>query len=108
MAGMPAINLRIIVVFLRGVFWLGSRFCRWIGSPDDFFVASRDFRIILMGILMTSQELKHAAQVALAGPAIYLSGGACEFSLAVFLSAGYFGFMALASRRRALSTEYAR
>ena len=28
--------------FLTGLLWLESRLYRWIGSPDDFYVAGRD------------------------------------------------------------------
>ena len=36
---MKTIDYAIVAAFLIGVLWLGSRFYKWIGAPDDFYLA---------------------------------------------------------------------
>jgi len=38
---MAAVDYIIVAVFFAGILWVGASFRKWIGSPDDFYVAGR-------------------------------------------------------------------
>ncbi|MGA2859289.1 MAG: sodium:solute symporter family protein, partial [Candidatus Sulfotelmatobacter sp.] len=63
----------IIVVFLSGLFWLGSRFYRWIGDPDDFFVAGRQLTPFILAATLTTANISLFSLVGVSGTA-YRSG----------------------------------
>ncbi len=62
-----------IAVFLAGLLWLGSRFYRWIGSPDDFYVAGRELTPFMLAAAMTTANISLFSLVGVSGTA-YQSG----------------------------------
>jgi solute:Na+ symporter, SSS family len=62
-----------IAVFLAGMLWLGSRFYRWIGSPDDFYVAGRELTPFMLAAAMTTANISLFSLVGVSGTA-YQSG----------------------------------
>jgi len=67
------LDYAIIVVFLGGLFWLGSRFYRWIGNPDDFFVAGRQLTPFILAATLTTANISLFSLVGVSGTA-YRSG----------------------------------
>jgi SSS family solute:Na+ symporter len=67
------IDYAIIVVFLSGIFWLGSRFYRWIGSPDDFYVAGRQLTPFILAAALTTANISLFSLIGVSGTA-YKSG----------------------------------
>jgi len=67
------LDYAIIVVFLSGLFWLGSRFYRWIGDPDDFFVAGRQLTPFILAATLTTANISLFSLVGVSGTA-YRSG----------------------------------
>jgi len=67
------LDYAIIVVFLSGLFWLGSRFYRWIGNPDDFFVAGRQLTPFILAATLTTANISLFSLVGVSGTA-YRSG----------------------------------
>lgn len=61
------------MVFLGGLFWLGSRFYRWIGSPDDFYVAGRQLTPFILAASLTTANVSLFSFVGVSGTA-YQSG----------------------------------
>ena len=70
---MAILDYAIIVVFLGGLFWLGSRFYRWIGNPDDFFVAGRQLTPFILAATLTTANISLFSLVGVSGTA-YRSG----------------------------------
>ena len=70
---MAILDYAIIVVFLSGLFWLGSRFYRWIGDPDDFFVAGRQLTPFILAATLTTANISLFSLVGVSGTA-YRSG----------------------------------
>lgn len=70
---MATLDYAIIVVFLSGLFWLGSRFYRWIGNPDDFFVAGRQLTPFILAATLTTANISLFSLVGVSGTA-YRSG----------------------------------
>ncbi|MGO9087744.1 MAG: sodium:solute symporter family protein [Terriglobales bacterium] len=70
---MAILDYAIIVVFLGGLFWLGSRFYRWIGDPDDFFVAGRQLTPFILAATLTTANISLFSLVGVSGTA-YRSG----------------------------------
>lgn len=70
---MSAIDYTIIVVFLLGVFWLGTRFYRWVGTPDDFYVAGRQLTPFILAASMTTANISLFSLIGVSGTA-YQSG----------------------------------
>ncbi len=70
---MAVLDYAIIVVFLSGLFWLGSRFYRWIGDPDDFFVAGRQLTPFILAATLTTANISLFSLVGVSGTA-YRSG----------------------------------
>jgi solute:Na+ symporter, SSS family len=67
------IDYAIIVIFLGGIFWLGSRFYRWIGSPDDFYLAGRQLTPFILAASLTTANISLFSLVGVSGTA-YQSG----------------------------------
>ena len=70
---MGILDYAIILVFLGGLFWLGSRFYRWIGDPDDFFVAGRQLTPFILADTLTTANISLFSLVGVSGTA-YRSG----------------------------------
>jgi len=70
---MSAVDYATIVVFLAGVFWLGTRFYRWIGTPDDFYVAGRQLTPFMLAASMTTANISLFSLIGVSGTA-YQSG----------------------------------
>src|SRR5512135_3157288 len=70
---MTFIDYTTIVVFLVGVFWLGSRFYRWIGNPDDFYLAGRELTPFMLAASLTTANIGLFSLIGVSGTA-YRSG----------------------------------
>lgn len=70
---MTAFDYATVAIFLAGVLWLGSRFYRWIGSPDDFYVAGRQLTPFMLAAAMTTANISLFSLVGVSGTA-YQSG----------------------------------
>ena len=70
---MTIIDYAIIIVFLGGLSWLGSRFYKWIGSPDDFYVAGRQLTPFILAASLTTANVSLFSFVGVSGTA-YQSG----------------------------------
>ncbi len=70
---MSPIDYAIIAVFLAGIFWLGTRFYRWIGTPDDFYVAGRQLTPFILAASMTTANISLFSLIGVSGTA-YQSG----------------------------------
>ena len=70
---MTTLDYAIIVGFLGGLFWLGSRFYRWIGNPDDFFLAGRQLTPFILAATLTTANISLFSLVGVSGTA-YRSG----------------------------------
>lgn len=62
-----------IAAFLTGLLWLGSRFYRLIGSPDDFYVAGRELTPFMLVAAMTTANISLFSLAGVSGTA-YQSG----------------------------------
>ena len=47
----------IIGAFLALIFWMGSYFYRWIGSPDDFYVAGRKLTPFILAATLIANDI---------------------------------------------------
>ncbi len=70
---MSAVDYTTIVVFLAGVFWLGTRFYKWVGTPDDFYVAGRQLTPFILAASMTTANVSLFSLIGVSGTA-YQSG----------------------------------
>ncbi len=70
---MTAFDYGTVAVFLAGMLWLGSRFYRWIGNPDDFYVAGRELTPFMLAAAMTTANISLFSLVGVSGTA-YQSG----------------------------------
>ncbi|HWU36672.1 MAG TPA: sodium:solute symporter family protein, partial [Candidatus Acidoferrum sp.] len=70
---MSVFDYLTIAVFLAGLLWLGSRFHRWIGSPDDFYVAGRELTPFMLAAAMTTANISLFSLIGVSGTA-YRSG----------------------------------
>jgi SSS family solute:Na+ symporter len=70
---MTVVDYATIVVFLVGVFWLGSSFYRWVGTPDDFYVAGRQLTPFILAASMTTANISLFSLIGVSGTA-YQSG----------------------------------
>jgi SSS family solute:Na+ symporter len=70
---MTLIDFAIVIVFLAGIFWLGSRFYRWVGSPDDFYLAGRQLTPFILAASMTVANISLFSLIGVSGTA-YQSG----------------------------------
>lgn len=66
---MTFIDYTTIIVFLIGVFWLGSRFYRWIGDPDDFYVAGRELTPFMLAASLTTANIGLFSLIGVSGTA---------------------------------------
>jgi len=67
------IDYATVAAFLAGVFWLGSRFYKWIGAPDDFYLAGRQLTPFILAASMTTANISLFSLVGVSGTA-YQSG----------------------------------
>ncbi len=70
---MKAIDYATIAVFLAAISWLGSRFYRWIGAPDDFYLAGRQLTPFILAASMTTANISLFSLIGVSGTA-YQSG----------------------------------
>jgi SSS family solute:Na+ symporter len=70
---MATIDYVIIAIFLAGIFWLGSRLYRWIGDPDDFYVAGRQLTPFVLAAALTTANISLFSLIGVSGTA-YQSG----------------------------------
>ena len=70
---MAILDYVIIIIFLGGLFWLGSRFYVWIGNPDDFYVAGRQLTPFILAATLTTANISLFSLVGVSGTA-YRSG----------------------------------
>jgi len=70
---MKTIDYVTVAAFLTGVFWLGSRFYKWIGSPDDFYLAGRQLTPFILAASMTTANISLFSLIGVSGTA-YESG----------------------------------
>ncbi len=66
---MSTIDQLTIVGFLIGIFWLGSRFYRWIGNPDDFYVAGRELTPFMLAASLTTANIGLFSLIGVSGTA---------------------------------------
>ena len=66
---MNIIDSIIVFVFLFGIFWLGSYLYRWIGSPDDFYVAGRKITPFILAATLTATNISLYSFVGVSGTA---------------------------------------
>jgi solute:Na+ symporter, SSS family len=67
------VDYAIILLFFAGIFWLGVRFYRWVGSPDDFYVAGRQLTPFILAAALTTANVSLFSLVGVSGAAY--SGG---------------------------------
>ena len=70
---MKIIDYATVATFLLGIFWLGSRFYKWIGAPDDFYLAGRQLTPFILAASMTTANISLFSLVGVSGTA-YQSG----------------------------------
>ena len=70
---MTTIDFAIIAVFLGGILWFGSRFYRWVGAPDDFYVADRQLTPFVLAAALTTANISLFSLFGVSGTA-YQSG----------------------------------
>jgi SSS family solute:Na+ symporter len=70
---MNTIDYVTVAAFLIGVFWLGSRFYKWIGAPDDFYLAGRQLTPFILAASMTTANISLFSLIGVSGTA-YQSG----------------------------------
>ncbi len=70
---MKTIDYATVVAFLIGILWLGSRFYRWIGAPDDFYLAGRQLTPFILAASMTTANISLFSLIGVSGTA-YQSG----------------------------------
>ena len=70
---MKTIDYVTVVLFLLGISWLGSRFYRWIGAPDDFYLAGRQLTPFILAATMTTANISLFSLIGVSGTA-YQSG----------------------------------
>ena len=66
---MTAIDYTIVLVFLAGIFWVGSSFYKWIHDPDDFYVAGRRLTPYLLAATLTATNISLYSFVGVSGTA---------------------------------------
>jgi len=67
------IDYVIVFVFMAFLFWAGSVFYRWVGTPDDFFVAGRQLTPFILAATIAATNVNLYSFVGQAGVA-YKSG----------------------------------
>ncbi len=66
---MVTIDYIIVGVFLLALFWAGSRFYRWVGNPDDYYVAGRQLTPFILAATLTATNVNLYSFVGQAGAA---------------------------------------
>jgi SSS family solute:Na+ symporter len=66
---MTAIDYTIVLIFLAGIFWVGSSFYKWIHNPDDFYVAGRRLTPYLLAATLTATNISLYSFVGVSGTA---------------------------------------
>lgn len=66
---MILIDYVIVAVFLAFLFWAGSIFYRWVGDPDDFYVAGRQLTPFILAATITATNVNLYSFVGQAGVA---------------------------------------
>ncbi len=59
----------VVAVFLLFMFWAGSVFYRWVGNPDDFYVAGRQLTPFILAATITATNVNLYSFVGQAGVA---------------------------------------
>lgn len=54
---MGIVDYIIVGIFLAGIFWLGSYFYKWVGKPDDFYVAGRELTPFILAATLTATNV---------------------------------------------------
>lgn len=57
----------IVVCFLLGIYCLGTYFQRWVGSPDDFYVAGRQLTPFILASALTTANISLYSFVGVSG-----------------------------------------
>jgi SSS family solute:Na+ symporter len=70
---MKTIDYATVAAFLVGVFWLGTRFYKWVGAPDDFYLAGRQLTPFILAASMTTANISLFSLIGVSGTA-YESG----------------------------------
>ena len=70
---MGFLDVSIVIIFLLSIFVVGTLFYRWIGSPDDFYLAGRELTPFIIAATLTGTKVSMYALVGQAGTA-YNSG----------------------------------
>lgn len=70
---MKAIDYLTLAIFLTGIFWLGSRFYKWVGAPDDFYLADRQLTPFILAASLTTANISLFSLIGVSGTA-YQSG----------------------------------
>jgi SSS family solute:Na+ symporter len=59
----------IVIIFLMFMFWAGSVFYRWVGNPDDFYVAGRQLTPFILAATITATNVNLYSFIGQAGVA---------------------------------------
>src|ERR1041385_1245853 len=70
---MNLIDYATVAAFLAAIFWLGARFYKWIGAPDDFYLAGRQLTPFILAASMTTANISLFSLIGVSGTA-YDSG----------------------------------
>ncbi len=70
---MHLIDISFIFVFLLIIFWIGTKFYKWIGEPDDFYVSGRSLTPFILAATLTATNVNMYSFVGQSGMA-YKSG----------------------------------
>ncbi|MBN1999880.1 sodium:solute symporter family protein [candidate division KSB1 bacterium] len=66
---MAGIDYAIIALFMAFLFWAGSVFYRWVGDPDDFYLAGRQLTPFILAATITATNVNLYSFVGQAGVA---------------------------------------
>ena len=66
---MAIADYTIVIIFLMFMFWAGSVFYRWVGSPDDFYVAGRQLTPFILAATITATNVNLYSFIGQAGVA---------------------------------------
>ncbi|MBW1791271.1 MAG: sodium:solute symporter family protein [Deltaproteobacteria bacterium] len=66
---MAIADYTIVIIFLMFMFWAGSVFYRWVGNPDDFYVAGRQLTPFILAATITATNVNLYSFIGQAGVA---------------------------------------
>ena len=66
---MAGIDIAIVIVFLGMTFFVGSFFYRWVGDPDDFYVAGRKLTPFILAAVIAATNVNLYSFIGQAGVA---------------------------------------